>query len=575
MLKKIILTAVLLLLAAPVYAATAPAPVPKPVIVAPLPAGFAGQFLAAGFAQSQSDWKRANTYLGSALASDPKNAELQKRAMIFAMGAGDLPGAAARARDLIAGGNREGHAPEGLTQLIVALDQIAGDKPRDALTTLNAMGPGDVTDFIRPLLGGWAHAALGTLDTASLQSNGVHQYNGALIALFLKKPDVAADFARRLGGAKTATPYDIERAGDVLAATGHIDEALKLYARLEGGGEAGAMLTRKTAAVRRGGDLKAILPALQLTSAKQGAAGAVFDLARVLYEQHADGTAEMFANMALALDPGLLPARLLVAGVLARGGNYDGAVHIFDGLNPGAPDYDAIEQYVAELMQKAGHNDRALALLQKLYARNHDLDTLIRIGDLQRTDNKFGAALQTYDDAIRRLGPPVPASYWYLLYARGMCHEQTGNWPKAEADLKAALQLQPQQPYILNYLAYGWAERGLHLPDALIMAKKAAALKPGDGFIADSVGWIEFLLGDYPAAVTDMEKAVVLTPGDATLNEHLGDAYWRAGRKGEARLQWQRALNSHPAPAQEKALDGKITKGLPPSRVSPARAKKS
>jgi len=162
-----------------------------------------------------------------------------------------------------------------------------------------------------------------------------------------------------------------------------------------------------------------------------------------------------------------------------------------------------------------------------------------------------------YDAALSRAGDQGAAS-WPLLYARGIALERAGQWPRAEADFKRALQLVPEQPYVLNYLGYTWVERGENLAEARGMLERAMALRPQDGNIADSLGWALFKLGDLPNATKWLERAAELESRNATINDHLGDAYWAAGRRREAVFQWRRALTLDPEPAEGPRIEAKL-----------------
>jgi Flp pilus assembly protein TadD len=128
--------------------------------------------------------------------------------------------------------------------------------------------------------------------------------------------------------------------------------------------------------------------------------------------------------------------------------------------------------------------------------------------------------------------------------------------------MRKALELSPDQPLVLNYLAYSWIEMGQHYDEALDMLRKAVAGRPNDGYIVDSLGWAFYRLGRYDEAVAQLEHAVEFKPVDPTINDHLGDAYWRAGRHVEARYQWMRALQFKPAADQVPTIQAKIEKGL-------------
>jgi Flp pilus assembly protein TadD len=104
---------------------------------------------------------------------------------------------------------------------------------------------------------------------------------------------------------------------------------------------------------------------------------------------------------------------------------------------------------------------------------------------------------------------------------------------------------------------------GMNLDQAKGMLNRAVELRPNDGFVIDSLGWVYFRLGEFQNAVEQLERAVELEPGDPVINEHLGDAYWRVGREREARFQWRRALSLEPEDDAVAAIEEKLRSGLP------------
>ncbi len=149
-----------------------------------------------------------------------------------------------------------------------------------------------------------------------------------------------------------------------------------------------------------------------------------------------------------------------------------------------------------------------------------------------------------------------------MLYARGISLERAKQWSRAEADFLNALDFKPEQPYVLNYLGYSWIEKGTHIDRALEMIRKAANLRPNDGYIIDSLGWGHYKLGNFDNAVRQLERAVELRPQDPIINDHLGDAYWRVGRQREADFQWRRALSLDPKDEMSAKLRLKLKQGL-------------
>jgi Flp pilus assembly protein TadD len=168
-----------------------------------------------------------------------------------------------------------------------------------------------------------------------------------------------------------------------------------------------------------------------------------------------------------------------------------------------------------------------------------------------------------YDRAIERIKAPQKR-HWNLFYVRGIALERSKQWPRAEADFQRALKLNPDQAYVLNYLAYSWVERGENLARAKEMLATALRQRPDDGFIVDSVGWVDYRLGNFKDAVIHLERATELRPHDPTINDHLGDAYWRIGREHEARVQWRRALSLKPEKDAIPAIEKKLADGMGP-----------
>ena len=156
-----------------------------------------------------------------------------------------------------------------------------------------------------------------------------------------------------------------------------------------------------------------------------------------------------------------------------------------------------------------------------------------------------------------------------MFFGRGIVLERTKQWPKAEADMKKALDLSPEQPHVLNYLGYSWIDQGLHLEDGMKMLQRATELRPDDGAITDSVGWAFYRLGQYDKAVEWLERAAEQKGDDATIIEHLGDAYWHVGRKREARFQWERALNQKPDKDRLPVIKDKLANGLSTANDKP------
>ena len=217
------------------------------------------------------------------------------------------------------------------------------------------------------------------------------------------------------------------------------------------------------------------------------------------------------------------------------------------------------------LLDASGNTAAAITAMQDVARLYPDRpEPLARLGSLLRSQHKYPEAVAAYDRAVALI-PHPDRKDWPIFYERGTTLERAHDWPRAEQDLLHALDLAPDQPFVLNYLGYSWAEMGRNLPRARQMIERAAALRPNDGAILDSLGWIQLRQGDISGAVKQLEHAAELEAADPTINGHLGDAYWAAGRKLEAQFQWRRALTLNPESEDVAKLEQKLRNGPPPT----------
>jgi Flp pilus assembly protein TadD len=219
-----------------------------------------------------------------------------------------------------------------------------------------------------------------------------------------------------------------------------------------------------------------------------------------------------------------------------------------------------------------GDRPEALRELTNLAATNAtDIDTLTVLADMLRRDKQYDKAADVYTQAINIDRGARPGD-WILYYGRGIAFERGGHWEKAQPDFLEALQLDPGQPDVLNYLGYTWVDKGQNLAQALGMIQQAVKATPTDGFIVDSLGWAFYKLDRIPDAVSTLEQAVQLKPNDPQINDHLGDAYWKAGRKLEAHFQWNVAASLDPDTALKAELQKKQADGLSDGKTASATA---
>ena len=255
----------------------------------------------------------------------------------------------------------------------------------------------------------------------------------------------------------------------------------------------------------------------------------------------------VFLQMAVTLRPDFTEARLVAASEDQRAGRNQQA---WDTLAPVAAQ-DPMDGQVrlarGLVLDQLGQTDAALALLAQLCLDYPDhAEPYEVIGDINRQRGRPSDAVAAYDQAIKRRGA-LGADDWVLLFDRAVAEQDSGHWPDAENDLQYALRLSPNQPNLLNFLGYSWADQNRNLPEARRLLEQAVKLAPQDGAILDSLGWVQFRQGEVSQAVRTLETAVQMDPEDPDVNTHLGDAYQAVGRRLEARYQWQFALTLNPS----------------------------
>ncbi len=150
-----------------------------------------------------------------------------------------------------------------------------------------------------------------------------------------------------------------------------------------------------------------------------------------------------------------------------------------------------------------------------------------------------------------------------LFYRRGASNERIGNYEEADRDMLSSLEIDPDDAYVLNYLAYSWLERNYKIKDAMEMLEKAYSLTENDPYIIDSIGWAYYLTEDYVKAETYLKRAVELMPYDAIVNDHYGDILWKLGRKIQARYFWKSVFKMEDVNEELlQKINSKIIKGL-------------
>ena len=514
-----------------------------------------GLYLAGQAALDDGSTQVAAGYLGEAARRAPDAGELKSQAFAAALLAGDVGRAAA-----LAPAAGSGNTAYALGQLTRAVAAMADGRDRDAYAVLSPAAMGEhwaAAALLRP----WAAAGMGDKVAAAApvqagQDRAVEafgQLNHARLLEYVGQLDAAeAAFA----GQSSRSGVFTLAYGGFLERRGRRAEAVALYDKaLASDPTDAAFAAAKTRAA-------AARPAPPPPSVRTGAAEALIGPAALLLAQKQPEAGLAYLRLTLALDPDLSEGWVLVGDALETQHDLPGARAAYVHVPPTSPEYATAQGRLALDLQEEGRKDEALRTAQALAAaRPDDPHTLLVLSDLYRDDERYPEAVQTLDKLTAAVGPATAAE-WRLYYLRGAALEREGRWDQAQGDLQHALSLKPDDPEVLNYLGFAWADRGEHLDEALRLLQKANALEPDSGAFVDSLGWAHYRMGQYPLATRELEHAASLDPADPDINSHLGDAYWRTGRRLEAQYQWRRVLTLDPDAQTRTATEAKLAHGL-------------
>ena len=545
-------------------AAAAPAPSEQDI----LRDNPAGNYLAALHAGIERDSAAAAGYYLNVLKADPHNAELLSHAFLSVVTDGNIDQAARLAEKVLAVDhtNRIAH-------LVLGVRALKERQYSTARQDFAQSVRGPVTDLTGSLLEAWAidgagdpHAAVQKIDRLS-GPDWYAIFKDLHAGMILDLANARKDAGKRLEAAYKADPTlrTVQAYGRYLSRNGGKDAALKVYADFAKTLPDNPLSNEESKQISEGQKLPPLIE-----SPQAGAAEALYGIGDLIRGRGGEDLALIYLQLALYLQPTHPMALLSLADLYDTLKKPELAIQVYERIPQSSPVYRSGQIELALDLDALDKTDEAKTRLNHILAdRPKDTEALMALGNIERERKDFAGCAQTYGKAIDTL-PNPDKSNWVMFYFRGICYERSDQWPKAEADMKKALALFPDQPLVLNYLGYSWVDKGVHLDEGMDMIRRAVEQRPDDGYIVDSLGWAYFKTGNFDEAVKNLERAVLLKPDDPTINDHLGDAYWRVGRTLEAHFQWSQAKDFKPDPDELAALDKKLKDGLPPPETSPS-----
>ena len=532
-----------------------------------------GSYLAARHAGQQRDAGAAAAYYRAALKRDPGNSELLDRAFLSFLVDGEVDEAVRYAERVT-----QIDKNDRVARLVLGVGSLKRKQYPAARRDLGQSVRGPITDLTATLLTAWsmyggndskgAIAAIDKLAGPEWYAIFKDLHAGLIYDLAGNQKEAGKRLEHAYKLDATALRV-VEAYGSWVSRNRSPSEALTVYETFD------KSLPRHPLVVEAMNKLKAgeKLPPL-VSNAQAGAGEALYGLGASLGRRGGEDLGLVYLQLSLFLVPSHPLALLSLADLYESLKKPELAIKVYERVPANSSLHrNAAIQMAANLdsLERADEAEKHLEGLIK--QRPDDMEAIMALGNVQRGRKKFAECANVYSKGVA--GVPNPEkSNWVIFYFRGICYERSKQWPKAEADLKKALALYPDQPHVLNYLGYSWIDQGVNLDEGMEMIKKAVQQRPDDGYIVDSLGRAYYRIGNYEEATKQLERAIELKPEDPTINDHLGDAYWRVGRVLEAKFQWAHARDLKPDPEELPKIEEKLKDGLPEETSSQAKAGK-
>ena len=524
----------------------------------------AGNYLAGRQANIQRDAAAASAYYRAALRVDSKNLELLALAFQSSLAEGNIDEAVRLGERLLAVDKTARNI-----RLVLGVKQIKLKQYPAAKTQLSQAARGPINDLTATLLNAWAmagandskgavalidkltgpdwYAILKTLHTGLiLDFAGNHKDAGKRLEVAYKLDSTALRVVQAYGG--------------WLSRNGQPEEAMKVFQDLDKQLPNHPLILAAMADLKKGEKLP-----LLADSPQSGAAESLYNLGSALGRREEElnlaNRGLAYLQLALYLQPNHNLALHSLADLYEAMKQPQLAVNIYERIPANSPLKRSAEIQTALDLDGLDRTEDAKKILTRLIAAQPESrDAMLALGSIARERKQYADCADAYDKALKTI-PNPDRQNWTMFYFRGICYERSKQWPKAEADLKKALELYPDQPHVLNYLGYSWIDQGTNLDEGVRMIKRSVEQRPDDGYIVDSLGWAYYRLGNYEEAVKQLDRAVELKPTDPTINDHLGDAYYRVGRTLEAKFQWAHARDLKPEAEDLAKIEQKLKTG--------------
>ncbi|MCQ2913723.1 MAG: tetratricopeptide repeat protein [Alphaproteobacteria bacterium] len=494
-------------------------------------------------AKRDLNYSEAISYLYAALQEDPNNNNLKEELFSLLSYEGRID-EAYKFSDV-----DDSEKKNNLLHILVSYAfELKNNHYKKALKYIDLLEKDDNVKMLAPMFRCWVYIAMGkegtAIDELEKLSNekAFYHFNRAMMFDYLKKIDEADEEFKDLLDLPSGLTLRVAQVyGNFLIRRNKMsvfDSMLEAYRRLDT-----SYAMKDELFFTRGNKIESGRVDPIIKDPKAGVSDVFFGLAGSFKARDQEDLSIFFIRLSLYLDNKLSLAKFLLAELHEKKGRFDKAIEIYKSETEKSDIYLASRMKLANIYLKMKNYAEAENVLLDLVKKKQDSAYIWSdLGATYVSKEDYDKAVDAYSNAIKYM-PNEKVSKYLLYYYRGIAYDKKGQWELAEADFKKAISIFDKDSFLLNYLGYSWLEKKINIAKANELLDKAIRLEPNNYSIIDSVGFGAYLQHNYEKALIMLEKATALGAGSGVVNAHLGDVYWKVGRKREAQYQWRKALD--------------------------------
>ena len=421
-------------------------------------------------------------------------------------------------------------------------------------------------DFLGNVLLGWVKASKNDMEGALAYHEKIpdrykklKKIQNALLQCYFDTPQTATSFEQLIDNQEYSSRYSfflvnyLIHKNDNTTAKEIIQKGRKEYSS--------NLLIKQSEDFFKKGEFKKIKKLFDCKNPRDSIAEILYVMANIYSANENYNLSNFYLNLSLFFNNKFLPNKILLAENFFYLKKFELAKKNYESIKPVGKIYSwyaAIN--LAIILENIEGEEYATSYLTKQFKKisKPNFENYYELANFFKDNKNYEKSIKYYSLALKKIEknhPLIPK----ILERRGTSFERIGNWEEAERDLLESLKILPDQPYVLNYLAYSWVEKKLNIEKSLNMLLKANDLRKNDGYITDSVGWAYYMIGDYINAEKFLKKAVELMPFDPIINDHYADSLWMSKKEIQARYFWKHVLSLKEV--EQKLID-KIEKKL-------------